>query len=237
MPHVCVAGTQQVRAVENAIIGQFGASGGGGVHVPLTMLPQMPITWSAQHATGGVLDKPGFGAAGEQVIVPQVTVAAGAPAVPVPAVPVPAVPVPAVPVPVPAAAEMPPLPAAEVPAVSAGVPAAAAPAVVWPGVAEGSSPPHATRPRPNSTANQETRTFILAIPTSTRSQARLGPSGTPSTPLAARAWEFVNSAAPALISYSNRASSHALMVNPLRTATLQPAARSHCCPQRRPEVA
>jgi hypothetical protein len=158
--------------------------------------------------------------------VPQLTVAGAA----VPAAPVPAAPVPAT-------AVMPPLPAAVAPAVSAGLPLVAAPAVPavpWPpGVVTGSSPPHAARQRPNSNANQETRAFIFAIPTSTRSYPRIGLAHR-----SRRARENSSKpAAPAGISYSNRASSHALVVNPLRTATPQPATRRHCCPQRRPEVA
>jgi hypothetical protein len=157
---VFVAITQQVRACENATIGQFGASGGGGVHLPLTILPHV-IVAASQHATGGVIDKPGFGAAAVHVTVPQVTAAAGAPAAPAGA-PAVAVPVPATPVP--AVTEAPPLPAAGpavVPAVRAGVPlTAAAPAVPTPFGVVGSSPPHAARML-NSNANQETRAFIL----------------------------------------------------------------------------
>jgi hypothetical protein len=159
MPHVFVAMTQHVRACENATIGQPGAGGGGGVQVPITMLPQVFVA-ASQHATGGVFDRPGFGGAATQVTPPQVTVAAGAPAVPA-AVPAVAVPVPATPVP--ATTDVPPLTAAVpvVPAVTVAVPpAAAAPAVTCPLGVVGSSPPHAARTL-NSNANQETRAFIL----------------------------------------------------------------------------
>jgi hypothetical protein len=127
IPQTFVVVLQHVRAVENASGGQAGSSGGGGVHVPLTMLPHEFVAVS-QHATGGVFDRPGLAGAGVQVTVPHVTVAGAAvPAAPaeVPAVtvPVPAAPVPAVTVPVPATVPV-------VPAVMAGVPlAAAAPAV------------------------------------------------------------------------------------------------------------
>jgi hypothetical protein len=118
-PQMFVPVTQHERACENAIIGHFGASGGGGVHTPITMFPHVLIAASAQHATGAVLEKPGLGGAAVQVIVPHVTVAAAVPAVPAE--------VPAAAEPVPATPDIPPLPAAAlVPAVTAPVPLAAA---------------------------------------------------------------------------------------------------------------
>jgi hypothetical protein len=135
MPHVFVAGTQQVRAVENAIIMHSGASGGGGVHTPLTMLPHC-IDAVSQHATGGVFDNPAFATAATHIIPPHITGAAD----PVPAV----APVPAA-APVPATVDVPQLPAAVavVPAVTAVVPlAAAAPVPAAAGVV-GASPPQA----------------------------------------------------------------------------------------------
>lgn len=167
MPQMFVAVMQHVRAVENENM-QFGASGGGGVQVPATLLPHSFVAAFAQHATGGVFDKPGLGGAGKQVAVPHVTGAAGLPAAlaPVPAVVwvVPAAPVPAAP-------GAPPLPVAVVPAAGSVPPPPAA------ATAAGESLPQAAK-MPNINPNQETRSFIF--------YSYFHPAdrlGTPSTPL------------------------------------------------------
>jgi hypothetical protein len=74
MPQMFVAVTQQGLACEKAVIGHFGASGAGGVQVPLTTKPHLLVAASRQHDIG-VTMKPGIAWGGMQVAVPQVNVA------------------------------------------------------------------------------------------------------------------------------------------------------------------
>jgi hypothetical protein len=71
MPQMFDAITQQGLACEKAVIGHFGASGAGGVQVPLTTKPHLLVAASRQHDIG-VTMKPGIAWGGMQVAVPQV---------------------------------------------------------------------------------------------------------------------------------------------------------------------
>jgi hypothetical protein len=90
-PQVLVGTMQQaVEALPKAIIGHFGAGGGGGVQTPESTTPHTASAWSEQQTGGGVISA-GLGWSGGQVLVPHVTLAAATP--PLPAAAVPAVPV------------------------------------------------------------------------------------------------------------------------------------------------
>ena len=70
MPQTLLAVTQHGVAVENAVIGQLGAGGAGGVHVPLTLKPHWLVAALTQQASGVT---PKFVPGAVQVFDPHVT--------------------------------------------------------------------------------------------------------------------------------------------------------------------